>query len=1051
MISLNWWSSIVAVSALLWSAPLPAAGLFAAKTDPSAPQADASRAAPLLRAVVYRPSQTSELLILQPVYHGPAEEFCWVIPLPSRPALRNIFFGSQEFVDAVFERTAPQVRTEIIDPSAPTSHDAQATPALTPWAAVVRSADRLHLGNYGLRIMAPRSGSQIARWLHRAGFAVPDGLEAMADDYLRDDWSFLMVKAYPRVADGKQVTKYLRPLCIRFGTDTPVLPLAVSRLGTAKAITLQLVVVAERPVACREIQHKDLTRRATLGARISYESYRDRLARVGVLREAVVRGACSYSDLSYDARRWWGVRNPPWSRLWATRFFGTIPISQTQDLTFIPDDDVQPFRVHIARTHTLPSRARQTALSARDRLIVLVVLLLMAGGTMWGLGLSADQRDDLRGKTRAMPAFSFGARVAIYTGGLMLLGPAIMALSRSIHLTRPLRQFMSGQLSLTDTVAWAAILVVWAVSTMHFVARSLRQSDESKWDFWLVASALWLPLMATAVFWPSAPMHEAARSGSTECIGVAQLAAMFAISGLAVLLAQVAHAAAKGPQRAQLTSAEFGLLLAVTILAYPFVQGGSYAVPQAVLAHEERTEALASGLHQLRAALADYAAEHGALPASLSALTPVRSQSHPHDVPRPGAIAEDDDGLTELPRDPLTGSTTTWIYHRLMPGLVSSGGFVSELGPLEQDAATSPPMTNYWQLPQPSGLRGALGPVAGMIWGEGDALLTTDTAQNGDTIARAVTIRRLCGSVVRVRQVAGANGVVLATTPGGTGLLLSCVVKPGVTGALEAGDQSEYTAVFEVAGAGHQLAPVGQPIEGRCARLQPSPDGVQIACIVAAPGGAPGRRLWAIDPSGKWQGPLASDIVQVVWHPSATYMLALTCHEGTAPARSKSRRCELVRVWPDGRTDPLAAGLTFTGELLATGLGSAYAVTSDGTLTQVPLRKGHPRALPTPGGQVTDIHCLSGDGLAALVRGAASAGAQARGSVLIFDRKGKLSKTLSPAAPPGVRWQDGKIIGRHDGTGYVFLHLYDKDPVGGVIALVGEDGAPAQEVPVRRR
>jgi len=1034
-----------------------AAGLFVPSTPEEEGEQPAIITAPAHRAIIYRPHDKVQVLLLQPAYCGPERDFCWIIPVPDRPGGNDVFPVSQDFMDAVFERTAPVDHTEIIDPTqaAVTSEQAEAVQTGVPKERPVMPTQWLSVGDYGISRPSKRNCKRLVKWLGWAGYTVTDELAARIDEYNQRDWRFVVIKAYPRADGENRVVKYLKPIGIRVATDQAIYPLGISRGGGPGNTALKIVVMAPVPVTCEGVAAVDITERAELPAGESYENYRARLARGKLAREAVVKGACPFIDLHYESRLWTGVRRPPWNDLWATRFVGVIPTRELVDLTFQADPSVKPFQVHVTRTHTLPADPRKLQLSGRTRPVLLVVYLLIVGLLIWASGLSADQRVKAQTLAQAIPSWAFTGRLLVYSGALLLGHTALLGGARRLHLVRYARLFTSGQVPLQDTVIWAAAIVLWALMTLYFVAHARRSAgSETRWIARPVAALTWLVLAINTVFLPPEAMRDAAKLGDTVALGVAQLATLLAITAFASLLGHIAQSGILGPRRQQMVSAEFCLLLAALVVASPFVYRTGAQAEANVCRRCRLQDDLKAALTALRQAVADFERDYACLPPSLKSLTSRPAARTGQDAAGntvPVQPQRDKKAyLAALPDDPLTGSAQTWLYSALMPERVTSGGFISEVTG-RTGGAEAEELRNYWQLPRATGIRQALGPIASMIWGEGDAILRMETENPGGPVATAVTVGLLRAATVTVSDIPGVDSPRLVAVPGTTTMILSSIVSRRTTGDARTGAlTSPRTAIFEVANAGRRLTSMGQPIAGQVLALYPSPDGVQVACIVRTDDGREDSRdLWALGDSGKWEGPLAENVAMVAWHPGGISLYALVSPEENAPGAAGKGRYQLVRVWLDGRVDQMASGERFAPDLLASNGRGVFASVNAGVLKMIDTR-GRADTLATGVGNIRDFLCLSAQRTAALIdTGTGSKGGG--GKLIVFDRRGRPAQTLEPVAPKSVRWSHGRIVGLHEATGYFFLHLWENDPHAGSVVLVGADGAPPQKVGLASR
>lgn len=1045
-------TTILVVSAL----PSRASGLL---VPSESAWVEAKRVAPRLpvhRAIIYRPDADSQVLVLQPSYYGPQKEFCWIIPVPERPDPDDVFLASQEFFDAVFEHTAPLVSTEIMEPGSSEQARADGADGLTgvPRYSAARASEWLATGDYRIDRPNRRNCERLAQWLGWAGYHVPPGFETAIKRYLDRDWRFVVVKVYPQADSEKRVSARLRPLGIRFATKGPIYPLALSRIGAPQVTALELVVLGTTPVVLASSPSDDLSRQVTLAPGEGYDDYRAREAQGKLVREAVVRGACEYSDVHYDARRWMGVRDPRWAKLWATRFFGLLPPAGLSDLTFAAAPQNAAFRVHVTRTRDLSAaQSRQWSGAARARSLIPLLILLAGGLLLWGAGLTADQSSAREKHGNEPSAVGYVGRLIVYSGAVLVLPAVLHALGGGLDSLRPVRLFVSGQLPLLATFWWGGVVLAWSVACIVFVVRNRRGQARGKWLFALAASLVWAALAVTVVFAPSPAMREAALLGSTESLAVAQGTALIAITALAALAGALLQLGLAGSLRGQMVCAEFLVLALVWTVLTPRV--GVTAKAQADVegrAGSVKT-ALEDELSLLREAIVDFASYYGCFPRSIEVLT--TSTAPKSGIDEAGNTVETNPArgasrrfLARIPADPLDSTITDWLYSPLCPGFVESSAFRVQVSAPTRGATSEPELRRHWELPRAAGVREALGPIASMIWGEGDALFRMDAEADGTPVARAVAVRLLKGAVVPVHDVPGITSPRLSSIPGSTNIVLACAVRRGSAGTSASGAVPDSTAVFEVTSAGHRIGVMGPPVRGRVTQLEAAPDGVRVACILERPGpsGKPVRQLWSLGDKGEWLGPLAEDVARVAWHPSGMPLFALVRTAGNAGAGAAAN-CRLVQVWPDGRTDTLAPELRFRDTALAANIRSVFALDTTNKLKMIPLRRGSVGTLETGGGRLVDFHCLAGERTAALL--ADSHGSKDRKTadrLLIHDMRGRSAGDLSPVAPPGVEWQHGLIIGQHDATGYLFLHLWQDDPSGGAIVLLGEDGTPPQGI-----
>lgn len=1033
---------------LLTAATLPAAagGLLLPK-GPFAPLTGS-----LERAVIYRPGEESEVLLLQTTYRGPARPFCWLLAVPSRPAPDDIFSPSADFMDAVFARTAPVQQTDISSSSGPVAPGPpDRKPELAPGAVagpLPLPARGREFGDWAATVLAARSARTVLDWLRTAGYGAPEGLDSDVDAYLQRGWCLVALEARPRVEGDGVMFRSLPPVGLRFDTQAVVYPLSLTRLGARERTAVELAVITGASVLSRPVTCRDVTGRVALRRGRSVAAELERLAGSNLLRQAAVLGACTFSDLRYEAQGWGAGQVGPWQRMWATGFRGVLPRDHLLDLSFVADPKKGAFQTVVRRSHLAPGVGWLPWTGGIGEALMVGALVCGAGLALWLAGLSADQRPRA---PRAAAVCSYLGRLAIYAGAALLLRTMLLALNRSLHLSQGPRLFLSGQLSPLAALFWATVLFSWSVVTLYFVARLQHAGPPRRWVFWVLAVGLGVPLLVGAVLAPTSQMQAEAKLGSPLWVGVAQLAAMLTVVAFSALVGAAANGALFGPARSQLLAAELGLVLAVTVAALP-VTGLSRPPPQSARREAPPlTERTAKARGELQQALLRFREDRACYPATLAGLvapppgaTGLDAAGNPVPVaPGPGAPA-----LASLPADPLTGSPSTWLYDPLLPGLVDSGGFEVEITAPAAGAAEAPALRRFWAAPPAGAVRQALGPLAPMIWGAGDCLVRLDCAEAEAGFVRAVEIRLLQAVALRPGNPQGLEDAGYAATTDGSALLLSgCVHRDA------GGDRArDRYAVMDIAGAGRRVMPLGTPLAERIVAPVSSPDGVRVACLTAGAAGAgAGLRLWSLEPPGVWVGPLSDHVARALWHPSGGYLLALIHRIGPDGKATPGAPCDLVRVWPDGRLDPLGSGEGYSDAVLAATNDEAFALSLSRRLEAVALDEKRITPLELGPGKVLDALRAGRGRVAVLVMGSDPRTRRQEPRLVMVDRREDSTSAL-PLKSPGAReWLAGRIIGTHETTGYTFVHLWGTDAAKGQVVMVGPTGAPAQEVPLLTR
>jgi len=175
---------------------------------------------PGARAFVSR-NGIKEDLILQVGFAGNAADFCWVVPVPSRPTVKVTD-------PQVFDELAMIVNPRIIPPpNAPQSTDSKGQ---LPFVKV-----------HDIRVFSPSEQQGVARWLVDNGYTVPPSAYPKIQDYVKRGWYFVVSKVHV-TPDG--TARWMQPLWITCDVPRATLPSKLTSLNP-KPIIVQLFVATD--------------------------------------------------------------------------------------------------------------------------------------------------------------------------------------------------------------------------------------------------------------------------------------------------------------------------------------------------------------------------------------------------------------------------------------------------------------------------------------------------------------------------------------------------------------------------------------------------------------------------------------------------------------------------------------------------------------------------------------------------------------------------------------------------------------------------------------
>jgi len=197
---------------------------------------------------LYEPSQKAvilwdkgvEDLILQVKYEGPAADFAWVVPLPSRPEVcavdGDVFAELSEYTqkrDWWYANHALGTAGE----------------GLTGGVDVL---ERRKVGVYDVATLNADSVTALVDWLDENGYHLPPKARLILDDYIERKWTFVAIRIHPdeeKLWVEKALNKgTLVPLKFTFPSEEVVYPLKISSLNKGETEVLLYVFYGDAVV-----------------------------------------------------------------------------------------------------------------------------------------------------------------------------------------------------------------------------------------------------------------------------------------------------------------------------------------------------------------------------------------------------------------------------------------------------------------------------------------------------------------------------------------------------------------------------------------------------------------------------------------------------------------------------------------------------------------------------------------------------------------------------------------------------------------------------------
>ena len=197
---------------------------------------------------------------VQVQYAGPAEEFGWLLPLPSIPEME---LGTDETFAQLIAQTQPTYRLDRQYngdcPFDPFRNGGFGGGAGSPDSAsegddgggdgtplVLRDA----IGPYDFAVLKADDKQDMLDWLDENGFFVPAGTDNAVDPYIRPGAYFLALK----LLSGED-TGDLQPVVINYESDLPMIPIILTSVAADPDMGVQVWVLGEDRAIPRNYNH----------------------------------------------------------------------------------------------------------------------------------------------------------------------------------------------------------------------------------------------------------------------------------------------------------------------------------------------------------------------------------------------------------------------------------------------------------------------------------------------------------------------------------------------------------------------------------------------------------------------------------------------------------------------------------------------------------------------------------------------------------------------------------------------------------------------------
>lgn len=168
-----------------------------------------------------------ETLVLSMKFRGDAEDFAWVIPVPSRPTVeksREDLFENLERLTRYSYRRGPGIM-----------QSAGFEAAIDKSEVTVWETKKIDI--FEIAVLSSSDSGALREWLAQNDYAYPESYEYLLREYIDDGWFFVAVKVDTSVesslASSRLKTGHAAPLELTFATEQPVYPMKITAVTYA--------------------------------------------------------------------------------------------------------------------------------------------------------------------------------------------------------------------------------------------------------------------------------------------------------------------------------------------------------------------------------------------------------------------------------------------------------------------------------------------------------------------------------------------------------------------------------------------------------------------------------------------------------------------------------------------------------------------------------------------------------------------------------------------------------------------------------------------------
>jgi len=247
---------LLAMAAHMAAPPAARACGCVAPPDPATPVVQAGE------RIVFYVEDGKVTAHIQIQYAGPAEEFGWLLPMPSLPEFK---LGSEDLFTQILPVTQPLYRTdtEFVGDcfgGGGAGSESDDAPSPSPPSDPGGDGDggspvilRESVGPFDLVALRGDDKEEMFSWLSDNGFFVPAGTDDVVDPYINEGAYFIAVKLLSGEDAGD-----IQPLVVEYESDLPMIPIILTSVAADPDMGVQVWVVGDDRAIPRNYRHTEI-------------------------------------------------------------------------------------------------------------------------------------------------------------------------------------------------------------------------------------------------------------------------------------------------------------------------------------------------------------------------------------------------------------------------------------------------------------------------------------------------------------------------------------------------------------------------------------------------------------------------------------------------------------------------------------------------------------------------------------------------------------------------------------------------------------------------